>query len=815
MSRLIIKNLPKNITETKLRELFGVAGTITDVQLKYTSEGKFRRFAFIGYHNEDEANEAVKQFDNSHIKTSKIKVQACASLGDVSKPKSWSKYAKDSNAYRNAHVETEVVALPEKKIAKKCKPPEIELLEKYKNDPNFEEFMQLQGSKDVQLLLQTKHSIDEEDKEEDAKIADKQMSDTEYFRSLVKKKESEKPKLDLYTIKLRNLPYNCKKKDIKDFFRTIAPFSIRLPRKIKGISYVTFKTEKKLKRALLKDKSFIEGKQISVTVYKIPNEAKNETINPANVKWKSQEEALKHEEDIAESGRIFIRNLSYTCTEDDIQNLFNKYGPITEINLPLDTTTRKLKGFGFVTYVMPEHAVKAYSELDGSVVHGRMLHLLPGKAKNEEQADRGDGVNYKQKKASKQKAQAGSSHNWNSLFLGHDAVADVIAKTYNTSKENVLNPHGDSNAAVRLALGETQIVAATRKYLEGEGVHLDAFNGVVGKRSKTIILVKNLPAETTLSELKELFGKYGTIGRIIFPPSGITAIVEFFEPTEARSAFTNLAYSKFKYAPLYLEWAPDNSLLPQVAMEKGNEVNNADKTEVVEMEEEEEESEPEPDTTLFVKNLNFKTTDKVLREHFEECGKVSYATVATKKNANDPANPLSMGYGFVRFVHKSSANKALKTLQGSMLDEKTLELKRSERTLQNEVKSTKKVAKSTKQVGTKILVRNVPFQANHKEVYELFKTFGEIKALRLPKKMSGTNEHRGFAFVDYFTTSDAKKAFEALCQSTHLYGRRLVLEWASTNDQEVHEIRKRTAEHFHAEKETKTKRKSVLNIEKT
>jgi RNA recognition motif-containing protein len=40
-----------------------------------------------------------------------------------------------------------------------------------------------------------------------------------------------------------------------------------------------------------------------------------------------------------------------------------------------------------------------------------------------------------------------------------------------------------------------------------------------------------------------------------------------------------------------------------------------------------------------------------------------------------------MGYGFVRFLYKSSADKALKTLQQSVLDGKSLELKRSERTL--------------------------------------------------------------------------------------------------------------------------------------
>lgn len=48
----------------------------------------------------------------------------------------------------------------------------------------------------------------------------------------------------------------------------------------------------------------------------------------------------------------------------------------------MDSITRKSKGFGVITFLMPEHAVKAYSELDGTVIHGRMLHLLPGKAKD-------------------------------------------------------------------------------------------------------------------------------------------------------------------------------------------------------------------------------------------------------------------------------------------------------------------------------------------------------------------------------------------------------------------------------------------------
>lgn len=55
-------------------------------------------------------------------------------------------------------------------------------------------------------------------------------------------------------------------------------------------------------------------------------EDQNIEINDCNVKWKKQEESLKNEESIAESGRMFVRNLTYTTTEDDIRQLFEKYG---------------------------------------------------------------------------------------------------------------------------------------------------------------------------------------------------------------------------------------------------------------------------------------------------------------------------------------------------------------------------------------------------------------------------------------------------------------------------------------------------------
>lgn len=60
---------------------------------------------------------------------------------------------------------------------------------------------------------------------------------------------------------INGLPFKCKKKDIKEFFRPLVPFSLRLPlgkgKKLAGFCYVGFRTEKELQKALAKDKLFI------------------------------------------------------------------------------------------------------------------------------------------------------------------------------------------------------------------------------------------------------------------------------------------------------------------------------------------------------------------------------------------------------------------------------------------------------------------------------------------------------------------------------------------------------------------------------
>lgn len=60
--------------EERLRTMFGAKGQITDCSMKYTKDGVFRKFAFMGFKTSEEAGKAVKFFHKSFIDASKIQV---------------------------------------------------------------------------------------------------------------------------------------------------------------------------------------------------------------------------------------------------------------------------------------------------------------------------------------------------------------------------------------------------------------------------------------------------------------------------------------------------------------------------------------------------------------------------------------------------------------------------------------------------------------------------------------------------------------------------------------------------------------------
>ena len=548
--------------------------------------------------------------------------------------------------------------------------------------------------------------------------------------------EETQPTEPHYTLKMRGVPFSSKPKDVQAFFYPLKLLDIRMvpghDGKPTGVVFVDFSSQADMMDGLRRNRDCMGRRYIELfREDQLEKQVKASDKPPRP--WDSKKNDIDAVESIGESGRLFIRNLSYSITEEDLTNLFEKYGPLTEVNLPLDKTTNRSIGLGFVTYMLPEHAVKAYSELDRQIFQGRLLHILPSKppvmpSTKALPSSTGGTSSYKKSKESSLKDKSASAHNWNSLFLGSNAVVDSMVDRYDVGKSDLLDPNADQSLAVRVALGETQLVAETREFLEEQGVVLEMFEQAKPKRSKRIILVKNLVFGTTDKELKELFEPFGSPARIILPPEGVSALVEYSDPSTAKKAFKQLAYSEFKHVPVYLEWAPTGVL------GEGRGTMNRDTATGNSM-----------DGSLQVKEM------------------------------------------------ESSCNH----LQSKHLH--------------SQVQLEPTVAEETEQKSSKLLVRNIPFEAKKKEVMELFGTFGRLKSVRLPKKMGSSSEHRGFCFVEFVTKEDAKRAFESLRHSTHLYGRRLVLEWAEADDS-VSTIRQKTARYFSTgeELESVAKRKKKL-----
>ena len=72
--------------------------------------------------------------------------------------------------------------------------------------------------------------------------------------------------------------------------------------------------------------------------------------------------------------KLFIGNLSFDTTEQDLKEMFGSYGEITEIKVPTDRDTGRARGFAFLTFEKQSSAEKAL-ELNSTTLNGRSIRV--------------------------------------------------------------------------------------------------------------------------------------------------------------------------------------------------------------------------------------------------------------------------------------------------------------------------------------------------------------------------------------------------------------------------------------------------------
>jgi cold-inducible RNA-binding protein len=81
--------------------------------------------------------------------------------------------------------------------------------------------------------------------------------------------------------------------------------------------------------------------------------------------------------------KLFVGNLSFNTTENDLQDAFAAHGTVTEANLMTDRSTGRPRGFGFVTMGSPEEAQKAINALNGTMLGERSITVNEARPKEE------------------------------------------------------------------------------------------------------------------------------------------------------------------------------------------------------------------------------------------------------------------------------------------------------------------------------------------------------------------------------------------------------------------------------------------------
>jgi len=709
-SRIIVKNLPKKITEEEIKKHFSQKGIVTDVKIMHKEDGRSRNFCFVGFKDDQSAKDAIKYFNQTYLKTMKISVEKAKLQGDPSLKKKGKKNDKKiNNKDDNNNEEIETKESKIKTI--------LDLSKKTKNADKFDE------------ALKNKNLNSNKENEEKTGDETKNLNNEENGKNLEEK-----------------------------------------------------------------------------------NIINDEEKNKEDKKEEKKEESLITKKNL-DPKRLYLRNIPFEITEDDIREKFEKFGEINEIHIPINYKTNKSFGYAYISFETIESSIMAINKMDGQYFMGRKLHISIAEEKyNKPESElkikfnQKDKSSYKKEKTTKLKLNYKDETNWNYLFLNQNAVIDAVAKRLKIKKENLFSQN-NADIAVQIAAMETTIINETKEWLKQQGINLDILKGKRQDcvRSKTIILVKNISNKTKKDVLQNLLERYGNLVRFLLSPSNTLAICEYVNKKHAENCIKHLSYYELDGEPLYLEFAPEGLIESKKNNNKDINEEKEKTKEIINISESEDEEEKEEGIDLlegqgkilFVKNLDFSTNEKQLKKFFEKKDYIVKKVEIAKHN-KDGKN-VSSGFGFVELKDEKMVLKAMKNLQGALLGGHSLKLSISKSA--NEKKDFLKNKRKRETElndydyenenisNNKLLIKNIAFEANKEELRKLFKVYGQVKNLRLPTKLDGN--HRGFAFVEFMSHEEAQKAFKEL-QNTHFYKRKLIIEWAK-QDNTVEEIREKTS----------------------
>lgn len=95
------------------------------------------------------------------------------------------------------------------------------------------------------------------------------------------------------------------------------------------------------------------------------------------------------------STKLFVGNLPYGLTSNEIEDMFSQYGAVTDVHVPVDRDTGRPRGFAFVTMASADEAAGATKGLDGQDIEGRNIVVNEARPREERGGGRRGGGDFR------------------------------------------------------------------------------------------------------------------------------------------------------------------------------------------------------------------------------------------------------------------------------------------------------------------------------------------------------------------------------------------------------------------------------------
>lgn len=344
MSRLIVRGLPSYLTDARLREHFSQKGAVTDVKLMRRPDGTSRKFGFVGYRSDDEAQQALDYFNRTFIDTSRITIELAKKIGDEELAQQREERRNRRNAAASQEASTSAADARKRKADKSdAKEEEGSGKKKPKKGGaiSFEEFMSVMQPKAKRKAWQNEDAPPEQTMQDI--VAPEQA-----IEKKAAKKVQKKAKADAEAAAAAAATQTESERD-----STPEPDATANDVGLTDEEYMRLRMKHKVgtdldtldepSSAPQFEQSDDEKDDDDAAAADSDSDSDDDQVKDqdferkqAELQRKAQQAAQKDQQlvdQIMDSGRLFIRNLPFAANEDEIQAFFESFGTVKQVSL--------------------------------------------------------------------------------------------------------------------------------------------------------------------------------------------------------------------------------------------------------------------------------------------------------------------------------------------------------------------------------------------------------------------------------------------------------------------------------------------------